>query len=332
MIPGHPNQVGFTTMNGINWGVTSTDEELAMRIRCIGIAKTPYTFDDVNQLKHGFASIFSGTGTTFNTGENEFFPGDVPMWDVIPRPSRPGGRLPGGQYGDDGPGSRQGNPRAGTERTRFRFRINPSRFNDMRPAINPALSAMVKPRSQGGVMDLPFEHVFQDARRGGFAKPTPNQEHAAMLLTTMAVTMTSGIALLVENGLLAYAGGVTGELDLVKKVGIFGTTPTDRVILHKLINTWFLGYSVNRQASASEFAKIAAAIPNGFNRARNTVVRNESLDSRYVQVRTNLANLQELGFARAVHSVTRRQLGTALSYSKKGQRVDIMLQTFSRAY
>ncbi len=94
-------------MNGIQWGATSTDEELAMRIRFIGLAKTPFMFDNPGQLKHGFAAFPIGTGTTHHTGELEFFPGDPIEWDVIPRPRAVGRSLEGGQYGDDGPGSRQ---------------------------------------------------------------------------------------------------------------------------------------------------------------------------------------------------------------------------------
>ena len=113
-----------------NTGDYSTDEELELRLRFIGLAKTPFIFDNVNQLKHGFTCIGSGSGTSFHTGEEDIFPGDKLYWSVIPRPISGSDVYEGGQFGDNGPGSRQGNPRIGTPRGKFRFRINPARFND----------------------------------------------------------------------------------------------------------------------------------------------------------------------------------------------------------
>jgi len=75
-IPGHPNHIGFSSLNGVKWGDTSTDAELEMRIRFVGLAKTPYLFENAYQLKHGFTSIGVGSGTTFHTGDEDIFPGN----------------------------------------------------------------------------------------------------------------------------------------------------------------------------------------------------------------------------------------------------------------
>ena len=323
----------------MQWGAVSTNEELALRIRFIGLAKTPYIFDNPNQLKHGFTAIGVGTGTTHNTGEHEIFPGDPLEWDVVPRPREPGGPLPGGSYGDLGPGSRQTNPRVGTARGRIRFRINPSRFNDMRPSINAALACLRKTAAQGGCSDREFEHLFSDPRHGNFTKPTPAVEHAMALSVTMAVTAISGAAEFVRAGLMTWGGQnnpdasvVNSELTLADRVGCFETTVEKRALFNRLIDMWFLDFSANRESSREYAQRLKDEIPSAFNIARNTIIRNQSLSSRYVQVRTNLANLQELGFARAVNSVTRRRIGTALSYSKKGQGVDVLLGHFLQSY
>jgi hypothetical protein len=47
-----------------------------MRIRFVGLAKTPYLFENAYQLKHGFTSIGVGSGTTFHTGDEDIFPGN----------------------------------------------------------------------------------------------------------------------------------------------------------------------------------------------------------------------------------------------------------------
>jgi hypothetical protein len=58
----------------------------------------------------------------------------------------------------------------------LRFRINPSRFNDMRPSLNAAVSAMKKPMATGGCADRPYEHLFSDVNLGpNNTKPTPLQ-------------------------------------------------------------------------------------------------------------------------------------------------------------
>ncbi len=106
---------------------------------------------------------------------------------------------------------------------------------------------------------------------------------------------------------------------------MFGTTQQERTLLDKMIDNWFLDFSANREKSRPYLETLKNTIPAGFNSMKNRVVRNESLASRYVQVRTNLANLQELGFARAVNAVSRRRIGMALSYAKRGQGVDVLL-------
>lgn len=329
-IPGHPNQVGFSTMNGIQWGSTTTNEELAMRIRFIGLAKTPFFHDNRDQLKHGFAAFPVGSGTTHHTGELEIYPGDILEWDVIPRPSKPGRPLEGGAYGDDGPGSRQGNPRVGTARGKMRFRINPSRFNDMRPSINAALACARKTQDQGGILDRPFEDLFSPSRRGNSKKPTPAAEHGMALFTTMAITAISAIPVFAEAGLVTWTAG-NNELTATEKVGVFATTEQGRRVLTKLIDTWFLDFSANRERSRPNLDRLKQTFPEAFNNQGNRVVRNETTVSRYVQVRTNLANLQELGYARAVNAVGRRRFGMALSYAKKGQGVDVLLGHFLQA-
>lgn len=109
------------------------------------------------------------------------------------------------------------------------------------------------------------------------------------------------------------------------RIGVFGQTERERQLLNRLIDNWFLDFSANRERSRPFLERLKQTIPAGFNGTRNRVVRNETLASRYVQVRTNLANLQELGFARAVNAVSRRRIGMALSYAKRGQGVDVLL-------
>lgn len=336
-IPGHPNQVGFSSLNGVQWGAFSTNEDLALRLRFICLAKTPYLFENISQLKHGFSGIAVGSGTTPHTGEYEIFPGDPVEWDVVARPSEPGRPLPGGRFGDDGPGSRQGNPRVGTPRGKIRFRINPSRFNDMRPSINAALSCLRKTAAQGGMADRAFEHLFSDPRRGNFSKPTPAVEHAMALFIPNAVIGCATVAYCVRNDIVQYTDnartiGVNSEVKLAEWFGVFEDKAEKRARFFDLMDSLYLNFSANRERSRPHAERLRATIPQGFHLTKNAVVRSETLESRYVQVRTNLANLQELGFARAVNAVTRRRLGTALSYAKPGQGVDLLLGHFLQSY
>ena len=123
---GNPNQIGFSAMGGIKYGRTTNDEELAARIKFIGIAKADYKFESPSQLKHGFACLAVGSTSTFNTGITDFQAGDVIEWNVVPRPVVPHGGgpavMPDGQYGDNCAGSRQGHPSYGTPHGKLRFR------------------------------------------------------------------------------------------------------------------------------------------------------------------------------------------------------------------
>ncbi len=161
------------------------------------------------------------------------------------------------------------------------------------------------------------------------------------LITTMAVTAISALPIFIEAGIVQYVNPNMTELGkkkemgesvsltlfqgVAERVGVFGVTQPERQLLDKLIDNWFMDFSANKERSRPNLERLKQAIPAGFNSQKNRVVRNESLPSRYVQVRTNLANLQELGFARAVNAISRRRIGMALSYAKRGQGVDVLL-------
>ena len=169
-VPGNPSQIGFSAMGGLKYGRTNNDEELAARIKFIGIAKANYKFDDPSQLKHGFACLAVGSTTTFNSGITDIQAGDIVEWNVVPRPVVPasGGNaiMPDGQYGDMGPGSRQGHPSYGTPHSKLRFRLNASRFNDLTPSLTHAVSCMRRTMAQGGISDRPIEHLFVSGSLG----------------------------------------------------------------------------------------------------------------------------------------------------------------------
>lgn len=157
-------------MGGLKYGRTANDEELESRLKFIGIAKANYKFDDPKQLKHGFACLAVGSTTTFNTGITDAQAGDIICWNVVPRPAVPasGGAaiMADGQYGDNGPGSRQGHPSYGTPHGKLRFRLNVSRFNDLTPSLNHAVSCMRRTQAQGGVSDRHIDHLFAEGSLG----------------------------------------------------------------------------------------------------------------------------------------------------------------------
>lgn len=339
-IPGHPNQIGFTSLNGLKWGDTSTDEELELRIRFIGLAKTPFIFDNVNQLKHGFSAIGVGSGTTFHTGEEDIFPGDKLYWSVIPRPKATANplaepRLEGGKYGDSGPGSRQGNPRIGTPRGKLRFRINPSRFNDMRPSINAAVSAMNKPMAAGGIADRPYEHLFSEHSLGQSPKPTPLQEYAMASLYSTVVKVVRGVRILQmlrEQGALGNVDlNTVREVPLCEAIGIFSTDPAQRGPVNALINGMYLGLSSNNQKSRPYVTQLRNEIQSAFT-TKGRPIRRETTASRYVQVATNCSNIDTTAHFRAAHFEARKRFATALCFAKPGQRLDVLIGHFLESF
>jgi hypothetical protein len=74
--------------------------------------------------------------------------------------------MANGQYGDNGPGSRQGHPSYGTPHNKLRFRLNASKFNDVLPSLNHAVSCMRRTSAQGGISDRPIEHLFAEGSLG----------------------------------------------------------------------------------------------------------------------------------------------------------------------
>jgi hypothetical protein len=332
-IPGNASVSGWTAMNGVKYAGLGGDEETQGRVRFVGLAKTPYFWDKSDQPKHGFAVIAFGTGTTHHTGEREFFPGDDVMFSVIQSPMKPGVNQPieNGVYGDYGPGTRVGNPRSGTSRSKMRVRINPGRVENMRPCFNPVLAAFRKPRREGGISDVPFEHLTTPARDGS-PKLTVVQEHAMYLAASTVVSLVAGLeflgsasddtrAALTRFTVAAPADSerAARQIELVNKIGVFETVPAKRDLLNRLMDTLYLMHPSNLAYSRAELNKVKALFPVDAGKIRETTA------SRYCQIRLGMANAQTLGYARAVHFFQRARIGTATSYSKPGQRLDLLV-------
>lgn len=337
-MPGNPNFNGWTSLNGVPFGAGGVDEELQMLIRFIGLAKTPYFWDKPDQPKHGFAVIAFGTGTTHHTGTREFFPGDDAIFSVIAQPLKltgaPNEPYPQGQFGDYGPGTRVGNPRAGTSRSKLRMIINPARVKDMRPAFNPVLAAFRKTRREGGIADIPVENL-EAPPTDGTPKPTIVQEQAMLLGLSTAVSLVAGLEYLAEAapGLLTrFTAGadaatqVSRQMDVIDALGVFKTSLAQRTLLNGLIDSLFLDHPANKASSRVYLERIKTAFKDNVGKAGTSTER------RFCRVRLGLSNTQTLGYARAVHFVQRTRIGRVTSYAKGGNRVDIFVQGCINAY
>jgi hypothetical protein len=344
-VPGNPSQIGFSSLNGIKWGNYSSNEELQSRIRFIGLAKTPYFVDNAAQLKSGFSAIAVGSGTTFNTGDDDIQPGDMIEWTVVPRPVNVGTRdkprlqMPGGQFGDDGPGSRQGNPFHGTPHGKLRFRTEVSRFNDLKPSLNHAVTAMTKTKDVGGISDRPIEHLFHEGRLNSEdVKMNPNQEFALSLQIADFVTIVRGIRILNDQGIPLLVTNAAEELALCQRIGTFagngaaGSAETRAALIAGLYMGLPGGGAPSRMAFSAFRQEFSAPGVTGFTSKGALLNRDGDLASRYCSVSTQLGRLKEIGFARAVHSVSRRRLGIALCSSSKGERLDLLLGHFIESF
>jgi len=334
-VPGNPSQIGFTSLNGIKWGAYSTNEELESRIRFIGVAKGPYFVDDKSQLKHGFACVAAGTDTTFNTGEDDIHPGDMVEWRVVPRPTGQPPIMPGGQYGDGGAGTRQGTPWHGTPHGKLRFRTVVSRFNDVTPSLNHAVTAMLKDQAHGGIADRPFEHLFAPGALGPEqVKMRPNEEFAMALLVSDVVTIARGIEIL-RRELPGY--DQLSETALVQRIGIFDPKRDAAAenVRKALIGGLYMGMPGGTTVTRKGFTDFKAKHPAGFvqGRAEAKITRIPgNLESQYCQVATQLGRFKELAMIRSVHAVNRRTIGMALCSSTRGQRLDLLIGMFLRSF
>lgn len=329
-IPGHPNATGFSAMNGIKWGDFSTDEELESRLRFLGIAKTPFYFDNEYQLKHGFTCISAGTMTTHHTGEREIFPGDKVAWSVFPRPATPGGTYP-----LELAGGRMGHPRLGTPRGKIRFRLNPVRFNDAKPSLNAAVSVMKKPTAMGGISDRPFEHLFFEYNLGGKPKMTAIQEMGMALMLTLCVAAVRAIVVLQRDLNVTLANKT--ERELCDEIGVFRTD--NHPIRDALVDAWFMDVAANRAQSQASMERLRLANPGAFMAPNGAAAggnwrlrKNLTTESRYVQIAANLGNILLVAPLRAHQVQNRNVIGVGHSFAKSGQQVDIMLGHFLGHY
>lgn len=301
------------------------------------MAKGNFLVNDKSQLAHGFACRAAGTATTMNTGEDDIHPGDMVGWSVVPRPVGQPAIMPGGQFGDQGPGTRQGTPWRGTPHGKLRFRTVVSKFNDMTPPLNQAVSAMLKKMDQGGISDRPFEHLFNaGSLPPGVPKMSPNEEFAAALLTSDVVTIARGVKLLQDNA-QALDLSIATELDIVGAIGVFNPKRSEQqeALRRAIIGGLYMGMPGGSITTRKGLTDFKTGHAGGFvsgrvdNKLKKVV---GDLESQYTQVATQLGRFKEVAMARAVHSVARRQIGMALCSSTKGERLDLLIGMFLRSF
>lgn len=332
-------QRGFSSLNGINYGVYDTDEELMDNLYFIGVAKTPFVFDSTDQLQHGFSAIGAGSCTTHYTGFEEVYPGDAIQWSVVPRPSAINPNFPNGEYGGPSPleevGGRQGYNRYGTPRGKYRFILSPIKRGDMRPGMNGAISKMLKNMSRGGVADMPISALI--SRRGGRynLNPTPSQEYAKATLVTDLVCFARIAEVLIKSGDITVNDEnarpqnqrPNQALDLLKRVGLFDEnveTPPQK--LRDIIDNLYLGYPANFSASSQrKMDDLRINYPTGFNASTTAPANNDTPEAVFVKIAMDYANFRQGAYDRAVHHKERRRIGRALSYASKGSALDILL-------
>jgi hypothetical protein len=204
----------------------------------------------------------------------------------------------------------------------------------MRPCFNPVLAAFRKPRREGGISDVPFENLTQIPTDGS-PKLTVVQEHAMYLAASTVVSLVAGIEFLGSasdetrvalNAFVTPGGNATTsqqaerQIRLVNLIGVFETVPAKRDLLNKLMDSLYLQHPANLAYSRVEMNKVKALFPNDV-----TGRTKETTSSRFCQIRLGLANAQTLGYARAVHFFARSRIGHSTSYSKPGQRLDLLI-------
>jgi hypothetical protein len=112
----------------------------------------------------------------------------------------------------------------------------------------------------------------------------------------------------------------------------FKTDAAGREPINRIIDNLYLGLTANAVRSRLALQELRTDVPTGFDPRTGRPKRNTSTASRYVQVATNMGNIRTTAFARAVHFVARKRFATSLSYSKKGQRVDMLIGNFLESF
>jgi hypothetical protein len=78
--PSDTRATAFSSFNGIYIRGSKTQEEFEDLFTFVGFSKTPYDFTSNNQPQNGVAARVSGSGTTYNNGNTDFYPGDLIKW------------------------------------------------------------------------------------------------------------------------------------------------------------------------------------------------------------------------------------------------------------
>ena len=316
-VPGYPSHIGFSSRNGVRHAAFNSDaERMQLALRFIGLAKTPYVIDSPSQLKHGFASIAVGSGTTFHTGTQDVYPGQLLQWSVVP--------VDAGPINGANPGTALTN-RAGTPKGKLRFRIDPVDKFNMAPSLNTALRMLTQPSSQGGVSDRTLEQMLDPDAQGPTGKPmSALQEYAVALYHVRVVQGIRAAKVLLAEFQNGNLDPREDESEIAKKIGLFA----DRIETNK--KAWEMMramYSGQRSINPDGLKDVLRQnVPSAFdgNRLRN----DKTAGSQYMRIVLNAGAIEARAYAMAFSEQARRVFAKASSFSRPGQRLDLVIGHF----
>jgi hypothetical protein len=191
-LPGSPTQMGFTSLNGLYYGDTKTEAELEERMYLIGQTKSDYNFEDTDQLKHGFAVMAVGSGSTYNTGYKDLHSGDKICWKLVPfhtrnqRSAQLGYQIPVHGFVDK-------------PRGKLMPMTVPYNYRDTKYTLQRAYHTLT---STGADSAANLSLSALEPMRGVQNELSPNKEHALAVKQFVLMSMARGIDALATRGVV----------------------------------------------------------------------------------------------------------------------------------
>ena len=124
-----------------------------------------------------------------------------------------------------------------------------------------------------------------------------------------------------------FASRRSRVVDLLTDIGLFNDQERLSPTVQAIIDVLYVGFAANGSTSIRETGNLRRNFPRAYSQD-GSMLNNKSVTVRYVKIIHSYANLRQGVYDRAVAHKTRRIVGTALSPSTKGQRLDILLGHF----
>lgn len=334
---GEPNELGFVSVAGLNWGQYCSQREMEEQIYWQGVVTTESRLTNpldsaTGDPEHGYGMIKAGTVSVINNGHKTIYAGNLIAWQLPAAPFHP---RSGGRPFNDG-STINALARQGTPTGQFRPEYVPFDPTDFSVQLAAAFAAMVETSDNGGISDKGLVSAFPSLN-GYEEKPnTGIQDEAAAYKYAFAGIALSVVETLLRNGLLVAPAAQTAGVSpaeaqaaagrIAQSIGLWSYDVAEQGILLEAMGDIFMEHIAPIDARRNEaVVRFRQGLPANVDAETFAMGEPETPEHMYARLRYHTLEMLTQGITSSWHSKTSKIVARALNTAAPTETTHLLL-------